>query len=318
MFAHILIPLDGSPLAEVVLPYAVAVGRSCRSRLTLLRVLDSNSEATRPRAVDPFEWQIRRAEAEAYLRDKAMMLENAGLQTGFEVREGRSAETVVEFARSAQADLILLSSHGRRGISGWNVSSVVQKIIMRARRSVMIVRAYQPVAAGLEDLCFHRILVPLDGSQRAEVVLPVAAALAHDKDAELLVVHVIEKPHMTHRTPLSVEDIELVNQLTERNRIEAVRYFEELQSRLDVRVQFEVLLGDSADLTLHETVEKEQVDLVILSAHGHSGHVKWPYGSTVVSFIAYGTSPLLIVQDLPHDQIERSRAEVAAEEHGGR
>jgi nucleotide-binding universal stress UspA family protein len=78
-----------------------------------------------------------------------------------------------------------------------------------------------------------------------------------------------------------------------------------------------VLLSDHAAESLHDLVEQANVDLVVLSAHGHSGGTKWPYGSLVVNFIAYGTTPLLIMQDLSPDEVERTRAEMLARERKG-
>jgi nucleotide-binding universal stress UspA family protein len=318
MFARILVPLDGSRLAESVLPHVVAIASSIESQVYLLRVLDQVGAATRPPSVDPFDWQIRKAEAETYLRDISSHLENARLATKGEVIEGNAAESVIDFAHSNAIDLITMSSHGQSGISGWNVSSVVQKIILRARTSVMIVRAYQPLPGDIGSLRYQRILLPLDGSQRAELVLPAATALARAHGAEIYVVHVVRQPEMPRRTPLSQEEVELANKVTERNREEASRYLADLKSRFDVRLETHLTVSSNVTSTLHELVEQDRIDLVILSAHGYSGDAKWPYGSTVTGFIAYGTTPLLVVQDIPPDRMELSRAELAAQEQGGR
>jgi nucleotide-binding universal stress UspA family protein len=318
MFQRILVPMDGSSLAECVLPHILAIGKSFEAEITLLRVLDPVGAVTRPRPVDPLDWQIRKAEAETYLKSLAERFQGSGLQIDVEVREGKAAESVIEFARSSNADLILLSSHGQSGISGWNISSVVQKIILRAQTSVMIVRAYHPAIQELERMCYGRILLPLDGSQRAENVLPTAATLARQHKALVLVAHIVHHPEMPRRTPPAQEDIDLANQVVERNRVEAENYLHEIQSRLDARVETRLLVHDSASAALHALVEQEKVDLVILSAHGYTGDTRWPYGSLVISFIAYGSTPLLIMQDLPRGRIEPSLAELAAQERGGR
>jgi hypothetical protein len=67
---------------------------------------------------------------------------------------------------------------------------------------------------------------------------------------------------------------------------------------------------------LHSTVEQEKVDLVVLCAHGYSGETRWPYGTTAVNFIGYGTTPLLIVQDLSPEQVERTGEGVVSERKG--
>jgi nucleotide-binding universal stress UspA family protein len=317
MLEHVLVPLDGSPLAECVLPHATALARAFGARVTLLQVLERTHTAGRTRSVDPLGWHMRKVEAASYLDGVVARLQGIGLRTERELLEGQAAERIVEFARSQDVGLILLSSHGRSGLSRWNVSSVVEKIILRVWLPTMIVRAYQPVTSDLEGLRYRRLLVPLDCSQRAECALPLATTLARLHESQLLLAHVVCRPEMPRRAPLTQEELELTNQLTERNRLEASRCLEQLQSRLYSNVQIRLLVGDNTAPTLHELVKQEDVDLVVLSAHGYSGGIRWPYGSVALNFIAYGTTPLLIVQDLSQDELENTQAEMAAREYKG-
>jgi nucleotide-binding universal stress UspA family protein len=319
MLDHILVPLDGSPLAECVLPHAVALAQAFDARLTLLRVLERTPATGRTLSLDPLSWHIRKAEVEAYLGGIAARLREVGLQAEWVLLEGQAAERIVEFVHSVDIDMIVLSSHGQSGLSGWNVSSIVQKIILRAYIPVMIVRAYQPVTGDLAGLRYQRLLVPLDCSRRAECILPLAITLSRFHNSELLAAHIVSRPQIPRRAPPSQEDIELVNRITERNRVEAAGYLEQCKSQLsgEVSIRTRLLVSDNVATSLHELVEQEDVDLVMLCAHGHSGGTRWPYGSTVVNFISYGTTPLLIVQDLSPGEVERTKAEVSAREHKG-
>lgn len=316
MFNRILLPMDRSPLAECVLPHTVAVARAFESQVTLVHVMDPPHRANWRRAVDPLNWRIRKAEAESYLGDLVLRLQKAGLPSEKQILEGQAADRIVEFSHKNDIPLIMLSSHGQSGLSGWNVSSVVQKIILRVHTSIMIVRAYQSASTDVTGLRYHRLLVPMDGSQRAECVLPVAATLARAHEAEILLAHVARRPEMPRRTPPTDEDVELADRLVERNRAEAIQYLDQLRSRLSGQVQARVLVGDHVPATLHELVDQEKLDMVLLTAHGYSALTRWPYGSVVSSFITYGATPLLIVQDLPQDKIELTRAEMAARRNG--
>jgi nucleotide-binding universal stress UspA family protein len=317
MLDQVFVPLDGSPLAECVLPHVVAIARAFESRVTLLRVLERAHTAGQIPSVDPLHWHIRKAEVEASLGGVVGRLWEVGLRTEKVILEGQAAERIVGFAQDQNADLLVLSSHGRSGLSGWNISSIVQKIILRAYIPVMIVRAYQPVASDLASLRYRQVLVPLDCSQRAECVLPLAVTLARSHQSKLMVVHVVSRPQMPRWGPLTQEDLELVDRIIERNRSEATEYLKQLESRLDVDIQTRVLVSDHAAATLHDLVDQMDIDLVVLSAHGHSGGTKWPYGGMVVNFISYGITPLLIVQDLSPDEVERTKAEMWAREHKG-
>jgi len=274
MFDHILVPLDGSPLAECVLPHTVAIARAFEPQVTLLRVLARPSTTNQIRPVDPLDWQFGKAEAKAYLDGLTTHLREVGLRTDNTLLEGQAAERIIEFAYGHDVNLIVLSSHGRSGLSRWNISSVVQKIILQAYVPTMIVRAYQPVACDLTGLCYQRLLVPLDCSQRAECVLSSAITLARFHRSELLLVHVVSRPEMPRRVPPTQEEVELANQITELNKLEAARYLEQLQSQLSLDVETRLLVSDDAAATLHDLVEAENVDLVVLSAHGYSGGTK--------------------------------------------
>jgi len=319
MFNRLLVPLDRSALAECVLPHVSAIAKAFDASILLLTVLEAGESDEKQPSIDPLDWQIRKAEAEAYLQKIARQMQDAGLRVEAHVLEGKAEERIIEFAENQDINLIVLSSHGRSGLSGWNVSSVVQKIILRAYTSMMIVRAYQPVKSDPIDLKYRRLMVPVDGSQRAETVLPVASSLAAFYEADLFVVHVVRRPEMPRRrTPLTPEDIGLAERLTERNKNEASKYLEEIRSRVPANVQTRLEISDRVNATLHEIAKQEDIDMVLLSAHGYSGESKWPYGSVVISFISYGTTPLLIVQDIPRDQLRETDAEIAARDFGKR
>jgi len=310
MIDHILVPLDGSSLAESVLPHLLGFTQVFESRVTLVRV----QERRRAGSVDPLNWHLRKAEAKAYLEEVAARLQTTGLRVEAIVLEAQAAERILQFAHGQQADLLLLSSHVRSVLSGWNISGLLEKIVLRASTSTMIVRASHPTPGELAALRYRRLLVPLDGSQRAEYVLPLATALARAHESELLLAHVVRQPEMPRRVPPTQEDIELINRITARNQEEAARYLDQFQSRLSLDVQIRLSVSENTAASLHELAEKEEVDLVLLSAHGYSAATRWPFGSVAMSFIAYGVTPFLIMQDVPPPEAEPARAEVASRE----
>ncbi len=316
MFEHLLVPLDGSSLAECVLPHALAMAQTLGARVTLLQVVEQEEPAGRTRAIDPLDWQYSEAEAGAYLQDIAERLRAAGLSAAQVLLQGDPAECAIDYVQAEQVDLILLSSHGRSGLSGWNISSVVQKIFARAHVSILLVPAYHRATSELDALRYERLLVPLDGSQRAECVLPLVGALAAEHTSKVILGHVVRKPELPRRASPSREDRALVEALTERNRSEASLYLEELRARLSAPADIHLLVEDHVAATLHQLAVGEDVDLVVLSAHGYSGETRWPYGSLATSFIMYGNKPLLIVQDLPRHAFEPTAAELATREHG--
>jgi nucleotide-binding universal stress UspA family protein len=208
--------------------------------------------------------------------------------------------------------LVILSSHGHSGLTKWGISSVTHKIILSAPTSVLIVRAPQ-----LKEQPYGRILVPLDGSWRAENVLPMVTLLARYHKSQIQIVHVVKPPEMARHMPPVQEDIDLSNRIVARNREEAVNYLNQVQLRSSlagIDVQAHLITNNNATVALHELVDREQIDMVALSAHGYSGNNQWPYGSMVNNFILYGKVPLLIVQDLPVTE-ESSQVDMTVREH---
>ncbi|MFZ6030115.1 MAG: universal stress protein [Chloroflexota bacterium] len=310
MYDHILIPLDRSVLAECVLPHGIALANAFDARLTLLQVVEDCPGSAAQNAVNPLTWQMQKAEADAYLEDVYGRLKPATIPIDRQVLEGKPAQRILEFSERAEADLILLSSHGESGLSEWNISSTVQKVISRAYLPVMIVRAYDTQPTELLALRYRRLLIPLDGSSRAECVLPLASTIARRYDSTLILAHVLNKPEMPRRLALSADEDKLLAQFIERNRQRAEKYLDdlaaELGSQLSSPVEKRLLVSEAPTTVLHEAVERENADLVVLSAHGYSGSSKQPYGSVTLNFIAYGRMPLLIVQDFPREEIRKN------------
>lgn len=308
MFDTILVPLDGSQLAECVLPYTVAIARSFDAEITLLRMLEKNQAGNSSQLFDLVNWQINKTRAVLYLEKIRARFQEAKIRARTTVMEGLIGEGITEFAQNQGVKLIILSSHGRNGLTQWGISSVAQKIILSAQTSLLIIRAHQygtHVGELKETSVCQRILVPMDGSHRAEYVLPVITQLANFHKSQIHLVQVIQTPEMARQMPPARADIDLSNQFVARNLEEAGRYLEQLKSRSyleGIAVQTHLLTSDNAAVVLHQLVEQEQIDMVVLSAHGYSGNHQWPYGSMVNNFILYGKVPLLIVQDLPARQ----------------
>lgn len=308
MFDTILVPLDGSQMADCVLPHVVAIASPFHSQVTLLRMLEKNQTIPSTQLFDLLNWQINKTKATLYLEKIKGLLQEPGIRARTMAMEGLVAEGITDYAQSQGIKLIILSSHGRNGLTQWGISSTTHKVILSAQTSLLIVRAHQSGVRASElsgTPLYQRILVPLDGSQRAENVLPVITQLARFHKSQVHLVQAVQTPEMARQMPAVREDIDLANRVVARNREEAERYLEQLKSRSyleDVAVQTHLLNSENAGVALHQLVEQEYIDLVALSAHGFSGNRQWPYGSIVNNFIIYGKTPLLIVQDLPSRQ----------------
>lgn len=315
MFDRILVPLDGSTLAECVLPHAVTLARACDAQLALMHVAESGSEEGQPE--DPVSWHLRRAEAQSYLEAVAGRVLELGTEVDQIIQEGRPAARIVDFVREQSIPLVILSSHGRHGLSSWSAGSTTLEVALRAHVSTMIVPAYRPELESPGTLQYRRLFLPMDGSQRAECIVSPANALADPDLSQQLAVHVLSTPYLPGR-PASTLDAEPIGRFRERARAAALSYLEQLSPRLQGNVQRQLLVDDRVAARLKRVAIEEDVDLILMSAHGHGGNNRWPFGSVALHFIIYGVPcPLLVVQDFDPHEIAPTPAERAVAERKG-
>ena len=182
MYCKVVVPLDGSELAEGVLPHVAEMTRDRKGLVHLLSVVPPLKGIV-PAFVDMrsssagAQEEKRRIERELqeYLQAVASRFEPAAAEVQVDVRFGRPADEILAFASKVGADLIAMSTHGRSGISRWVFGNVADKVLRGATCPVLLVRAGQPE----RPVVYQRILVPLDGSELAEQVLPHVKALVH-------------------------------------------------------------------------------------------------------------------------------------------
>jgi nucleotide-binding universal stress UspA family protein len=235
-----------------------------------------------------------------------------------EIIEGKPAQQIIEYAQKHDVQLIVMSSHGSSGVSEWNINSTVQKVLFRAQMPVMIIRAYQETPEALQGLTYQNLLLPLDGSTRAECTLPLAESIAEAQNSKVFLVNIVEEPHLPSQTPLDGEEQAVIDRLVEISKKESDNYLQQLKEHVNIdRIETIVDCSHKPTSTLHEIVNRENIDLVLMSAHGFSGDNHWPYGKFSLNFIAFGTTPLIIIQDLSKEEFGKSVAELYAEQSKG-
>jgi nucleotide-binding universal stress UspA family protein len=224
MFERILVPLDGSLLAEQAIPHAERFARIFGSSIVLLRVLEVSSENEHQSPIDPVSWQIRKAEADLYMQEVVSRIRDHLCATEecperkkvdeerveYTVLEGRIAENIIDFAHNKKIDLLVISSHGSGGLSRWGMSSVIQKVLDLVYLSVLIIRSYNQQDETADQIHYKHVLLPIDSSRRAEYALFAATILARgetslelESKAETVILGT-ENPSSTLHTPNNV------------------------------------------------------------------------------------------------------------------
>jgi nucleotide-binding universal stress UspA family protein len=290
-FAHIAACVDESAMTATVIPHALALARAFGGRVTVLGVLECGTTSDAP--TDPVEWDIRRRAARVQV-ERLVGESGVDVRMAADVIEGRAADEICLWAERHQVDLMVLGRCNAPNPSEWPLA---RTLLDRMPGSVLIVDA--PVAIPTSAGRYRRLLVPVDGSSRAESAVPLAAQVAASAAADLLVAHVVPAPGLTEVGPPDAEDVELRERITRRNERVAAAYLDGLRARFAATgapPRTVVVRDGDVRTRLERLVEEEAIDLVVLSSHGHSGRAGVPYGSVTADLVLHCPVPLLIVR----------------------
>ena len=306
----ILVPLDGSDVADGIVPYVSQIAKMGNTPLVLLTVVDVD-------ALDYPNWvstlqptsdmeaghtykhrfeENARIHAYDKLKKMAAGLENEDITVEVRATVGRPAEEILRLADEEGCGLIAMSTHGRNSITRGILGSVTDKVLHASDAPVLTIaperaRKYQEDGASLET-----IVVPLDGSEFAERALPYAEKLAGLLSLEILLARVVrfERPHYTD------SGIELPN-LTEQLVDEASEYLNRISKKLGSRglkVETRVLRGAPAPVLL-DLAHKTPQSFIAMTTHARSGLSRWMMGSVAEALVRGSGEPVLLVRTQP-------------------
>ena len=284
MYETLLVPLDGSEEAKVVLPYAQELASKFGSKIVLVRVFES-----------------KKASEDASYMDEILKQMHVGLskQGNFlsicaENLVGKPAQAILDCADKNECNLIVVSSHGLSGHDMWSVGSIADKILRAASQPVMLIKDYPKkyVGGGL----VKKILVPLDGSKPGETIIPYAEAMAAGLKAQLVLFSVIEQPITSWKGPGYDLTAEVKSDFEKHAGPMALAYLEKVAGNLKTRslnVSKAVRIGYAADEIL-DFAATNDIDLIAMSTHGLSGIRKWVIGSVADKVLRAGDKPVLL------------------------
>jgi nucleotide-binding universal stress UspA family protein len=281
MYERILVPLDGSQLAERALPYAEELSGRLGSEVTLIYVSESIDDPHQH--MHQFYMQkmaeSTKQDAEAYAR-------KSGKELAIQVRSvnlaGNPAEEIVKYADSENIGLIVMSTHGQSGIRQWTIGSIANKVVRATKKPVALVRAEGPRPGVPRKDMLRKALLPLDGSRESEAAMPYAAELASRLGISVVLVQV-----------LAIGDKAL-----------AEDYLEKIGAQLKqegVTVESRVIFGEAATEIIN-LADEIHADVVAMSTHGRSGIGRWVLGSVAERVLYEGNTPLLLVRGTVGDR----------------
>lgn len=304
MFKKVVVPLDGSEIAERSLNSALHIATSEGAKLILLAVPQLQHAFVQERGGLGFllphqSLELSRKELTSYLEkiSQSDCLEDIAHQAL--VLDGDIASVIVDTAVSEKADLIVMSTHGRSGFTRWIMGSIAEKVLRGAHCPVLIVRDENPI---------ERILITVDGSALSEEAIAPGFKLARLFNSEVTLLKVLELP------------VDVAGSLAERSRLIAGYSKEHRQtnrqhaeSYLDTLVKNHALSDAAVKCAVVESslvaegilnfATATKTDLIVMSTHGYAGLRRWAYGSVTEKVIHDAFCGLFIIH-LPNEKLK--------------
>jgi nucleotide-binding universal stress UspA family protein len=298
-FKSILVPLDGSPLAEQALPLAARIARFAGGKLRLALVHQLPPAPLDPIAAKMFtsiELASRKSER-AYLRGRQAKLREEGFKLSSAVTlTGAVGPTLAQYVRELSVELVVMATHGRGGVRRAWLGSVADYLIRHLEVPVVLVRPAEEGAAPARPAEGGQILVPLDGSALAEEALQPAAALARAWNAELALLQVVT-PVLTVTDPALPLPSAYDAELTTACRDAAQDYLDDIVERLrgeGLRASGTAVVGWKTVDTILEVARPERVALIAIATHGRGGLRRLALGSVADKLVRAADIPVLV------------------------
>lgn len=293
--------LDNSTQGQIIMRHTRAIADGLDIPLKIIHVMEGTNPERGPS--DPIQWQIKYQEAKDYLRRILNDEHSDSASHDHILLNGIAGDEISRWANDHHGSLIVMTS--RRGLSesaGHNLrqhgclGDEAQKLLEGSTASLLLV---PPDAPEMISAGYKRLLVPLDGSQRAESVLPLAMRIARKHGAELILAHVVPEPEIVETGPHDKEAHDLMEHMLRYNEHNARAYLDRLQARLnsDSLVVRTVLQSDGDPRErLLALSSGQDADLIVMSGHGRTGMTDLCCGNIARHLATHTRIPLLMVR----------------------
>jgi nucleotide-binding universal stress UspA family protein len=293
MYERILVPLDGSEAAENVLPYAEQIATKFEAEIILVSV----SEPTAAKMDHLYRSYLERV-AEKVQRQLKDWGAKKRAKVPSEVLMGKPATEILRYADENNVDLIIMASRGGSGEGPWLLGNIASKVLQVGGKPILLIRASASGVALQQKKLVKRILVPLDGSEVGEVVIPHVEALARALGADVILFHVLEPTSVIWVSGIEGAYAPVRPEEEARRAASELEYLDGVGKTLEGRglsASTEVGSGSPAGEIIR-CAETKGVDLVAMSTHGRSGIGRWALGSITEKVLQAGNTAVLTIR----------------------
>jgi len=292
MITRVLVPLDGSQLAEFVIPYVEAIARASGAGIVLLAAV---GEPRRWGDSAPVDLKGETHCARTYLETVAGRLhEDLRSKAEMEVTSKPAAKAIIDFAAAIHADLIAMTTHGRSGVARWVLGSVAAKVLHAAETPLLLVRPPSDSSV-TAPARIEKILVPLDGSAVSLAALPFAEELARALGASLFLFHAVVPPVLAYPgAEMIALDARVLKSLEEGGRNFVTAAAAAATAR-GIKAEAAVSIGNAVDAIV-AAAQDQAAGLIVMSTHGRSGAGRMVLGSVADAVVRRSSLPVVLVR----------------------
>jgi nucleotide-binding universal stress UspA family protein len=289
MYKKILVPLDGSNAAEIVVPYAEELAAKLDAEIIAVSVYEPPDDMSHLHSyyLERIVEQIKRQLKEYQPGTEAKIHS--------EVLQGKPAKRILHYADEMKVNLIAMASYGSSGREPKLLGNIATKVLWSTNKPVLLVRTSAKEDKLKQKMLIKKILVPLDGSKTGETIIQCAEVLAKALDAELVLFQVLEPL----RTVAGFETVASysIPQSEESIKMAAKNYLNEVEKPLKgkgIKTSTVIVWGSAAERIIEYA--EANTDLVTISSHGTSGVGRWVLGSVTEKVLQIGDKPVLVAR----------------------
>jgi nucleotide-binding universal stress UspA family protein len=314
MFRTLVVPLDGSPLAERAVPYAVRLAQAWQARLVIMQAVLAPATGS----VDSVNWERLQldaiSDAHDYLAELAESFSGQLAAMEIATPYGRAVDKILETVDVFGADAVVMATHGRTGFAHVLYGSVTEAVLARGSKPVFVVYARPGEApAPVFSPQNARLLVPQDGSEYDAPALRTALDMLGAR-GEIVLVSVVAPPEDVVRDTSSGHVVAFVDQQEEARTREARDYLASVaeplrQAPASIGVTVDVRVGDPASGISLAALD-HQADLIVMATHGRTGIRRAVLGSVAGTVLRSGPTPVLLVHPQGSSPVEVAPAEL--------
>jgi nucleotide-binding universal stress UspA family protein len=289
MYEKILVPLDGSKLAEKSLPYAEKLARKISSQIILISVLLFGSESDEDKYHHLHQF---------YIQEMAKTMKEKAIKVKSVIVTGDPAEQIVDYADKKKVDLIIMGTRGRSALKRWILGSVADKVVSATLCPVALITTDDAETGMGGRKILRKALVILDGTAEGEVVIPYVEELASKLDMEVTLLQLVEQAYEYYAGAQDFSHVPVSKEKMNSIKAKARRHLRKLANLLEgkgITVAAKVMMDNSAE-TIIKVASKIDADLLAMATRSRPSISRWIFGSVRDEIVKIGDTLVLLVR----------------------